>query len=140
MAKYIDVGDTIEGNSIYFMVRKWTFRGLKKHPITDKTMTLYVSDKNSTAEIMESRPEPEDDDLKSKTAHFHREIGDILQADALSIFIANKRKITPKVDEGASHRHGAQFVATKDHTISEIKVPHNGFKKLLGYSSNQIGK
>ena len=136
MAKYIAIGDTIEGNSINCIIRKWIPRGLKKHPITNKPMTLYVTDRNSTAEIIEIRPEPEEQCLKDKTAHFHRAIGDILQADALSVYIDKIKLIHPTVKEGVSHRHGASYIKTKDHTIAEIKVPLEVFKKLLGYSNN----
>ncbi len=137
MAKYINIGDTIEGGSINCTVRKWLSRGLKKHPITNKTMSLYVTDRNSTAEILEPIAIQENDET---TVHFHREVGDILQADALSVYIDEKKKIVPVPNEGATHRHGANFVRTKKHTIAEIKVPLAVFKKLLGYSSNQIEK
>ena len=99
-------------------------------------MALYVTDRNSTAEIVKCRPEPTEQPLKNQTAHFHRAIGDILQADALSIYVDQIRQIRPTVKEGASHRHGASYVHTQDHTIAEIKVSLEVFKKLLGYSNN----
>ena len=138
MTKYINVGETIEGKSISFQIRKWMFKGLKKHPITNKIMTLYETDKNSIAEIIESIEVPEDETLRDKTSYFHRNIGDMLQADSLSIYVDNKRKIIPSVSEGATHRHGAQYVTTKKHTIAHIKVPLSVFIKVLGFSNNQI--
>ena len=138
MNKYINLGDTIEGNSVSFEIRKWIFKGLKKHPITQKRMTLYTSDKNSNAEVITGREEPEDEELKQKTSHFHRNVGDTLQADALTIYVDNIRKIKPSVSEGATHRHGAQYTTTKDHTISHIKVPLANFNKILGFSNNEI--
>lgn len=138
MAKYINVGETIEGNCISCMARKWTWRGLKKHPITNETMTLYVTDKNSTAEIIEAWPEPTDEALKKATSHFHRKIGDTLQADALSFYIDDKRKIKPELEGGVSHRHKSNKIEKKKHTITEIKVPLAVFRKELGYSANQI--
>ena len=99
-------------------------------------MTLYVTDRNSTAEIVKSRPEPTEQSLKKETAHFHRAVGDILQADALSIYVDQIRQIRPVVKKGASHRHGASYVQTQEHTIAEIKVSLEVFKKLLGYSHN----
>lgn len=140
MAKYINIGETLEGNCISCVVRKWTWRGLKKHPITNKLMSLYVTDKNSTAEIIASCPEPSDEAMREKTAHFHREIGDVLEADALSVYIDDKRRVTPDVVKGASHRHGANKVQKRKHAIAEIKVPLDTLKKLLGYSANQITK
>ena len=118
MGKYNAIGETIEGNSISCIIRKWTPRGLKKHPITNKPMTLYVTDRNSIAEILESRPEPQEQILKDKTSHFHRTVGDTLHADALSVYVDQLKRLHPTVKQGVS------------------KVPLDVLKKLLGYSNN----
>ena len=136
MGKYNAIGETIEGNSISCIIRKWTPRGLKKHPITNKPMTLYVTDRNSIAEILESRPEPQEQLLKDKTSHFHRTVGDTLHADALSVYVDQLKRLHPTVKQGVSHRHSANYVKTEKHTIAEIKVPLDVLKKLLGYSNN----
>ena len=79
MAKYIGYGETVEGAATDLCSRKWVQKGPKKHPITNKTMFLYVGDRNTSVEVTKAIGEPEDEELKTKTAHFHRNVGDILQ-------------------------------------------------------------
>ena len=135
MAKFIDKGETIEGVAISIQCRKWTHQGLKKHPIYKKTMALYLTDRNSVAEVLAVGETPNDSEIRQKTAHYHRNIGDILEADSIEVYIDKLSSIKPTVKEGASHRHGAQFVNTKCHTIATIRMPLETFKKKLGYTA-----
>ena len=134
MGTYTDVGDTIEGKAVDVQTRKLLKKGLKKHPITNETMMLYSCDRNSNAEVKAAMEIEEEDE---RTAHFHREVGDALNADAISVFVDFTHKsITGKVKEGASARHGAIFFTTGKHTISTIRTPLQNLLKSLGYTSN----
>jgi len=138
MAIYINVGEVIEGKTIDCTAKKWLWKGLKKHPITQKRMTLYVTDRTSSASIIKTIDEPTDEKLKEMTKHFHRMEDDKLEADSLSVYVNKIQQITPIVKEGISGRHGAQIIHITEHTIAEVKTPLETFKKLLGYSNNLI--
>lgn len=140
MGKYNNIGDTVEGISINCVARKWISRGLKKHPLTNKTMSLYVTDRNSTAEVLKSIGLPEDEDIKKRTSHFHRNIGDILQADALSVYIDEVKRLKPVVLGGVSGRHKSNCLETKKHTIAEVKVPLDNLRKYLECNCSKIEK
>ncbi|MDR0864296.1 MAG: hypothetical protein LBO74_05110 [Candidatus Symbiothrix sp.] len=127
MAKYINTGDTIEAEHTDACSRKIEWKGLRKHPITNENMTLYECDRNSTAEIIKIH----EGVIKDGTEHFHRENGDILEADAIRIYIASPRKERVYLKEGVSGRHGAQFIDIRKRSISTIKYPFEIFRKYL---------
>ncbi len=135
MAKFIEKGETIEGNAVGIQCRKWIPQGPKKHPIYKKLMALYLTDRNSIAEVLAMMGIPNDSDIQQKTAHYHRNIGDRLEADSIEVYIDKLQSVRPRVKEGASHRHGAQFIDTKYHTIATIRMPLEIFKKKLGYTA-----
>ena len=138
MGVYCAVGDVIEGLAVDCTVRRWDWKGPKKHPITGKRMTLYVTDRNSEAIVTKCKPEYEDEVLKKATKHFHRIEGDKLKADALSVYIDKPTKIQPIVKEGVTARHGANIVHSTDHTIAEIRTPLDTMRKLLGLTSSTL--
>lgn len=132
MGVYCATGDTIEGLSVDCVTRRWDWKGPKKHPLTGKRMTLYITDRNSEATVIKSIGEYDDPDLRQKTAHFHRTEGDTIKADAASVYIDRLTKITPVVKEGVTGRHGANIVHSTRHTIAEVRTPLDTMKKLLG--------
>ena len=138
MATYIQLNECIEGLSVHCTTRRWEWKGPRKHPITGKRMTLYSADRNSEAVIVKAIDEPADNETKKNTAHFHREIGDTLKADALRVYVKKIQKITATVKEGVSGRHGANIVHTTDHTIAEINVPLSNQLKIAGMGPNMI--
>jgi len=140
MAVYNNVGDTIEGEAVDFDGRSIRPQGAKKHPLTKKTMKLYTTDRNSHAVVTEAGKEPEDEEVKKVTAHFHRAMGDKVTADALSVYTDIKAKVRPKTihGEGASGRHGTNFVSVNDHTIASVKIPLQNLMKKLGMSNNAL--
>lgn len=135
MTKFIDKGETIEGDAIGLKCRKWIPKGPKRHPVYKKTMTLYLTDRNSSAEIIKARTIPTDKDIQEKTSHYHRDVGDRLEADSIEVYIDRLQSVKPEVKEGASGRHGAQFVNSKWHTAATIRMPLEIFKKKLGYTA-----
>ena len=136
MAVYIKPGEIIEGKTVDCIARRWDWKGLKKHPITQKRMTLYVTDKNSSASIIKVINIELDEELASKTKHFHRMKDDQLKADALSVYVDKIQRVNHETKEGVSGRHGANRMYFTDHTIAEIKTSLDTYKKLLGYSNN----
>lgn len=132
MGTYCAAGDVIEGLVVDCQVRCWNWKGLKKHPLTGKRMTLYTTDRNSDATVRKTKPEYDDENIKEQTKHFHRIVGDTLKADALSVYIDKLSKIQPEVKEGISGRHGAQLIHSTWHTIAEIRTPLDNARKRLG--------
>lgn len=119
MSKFNKEGDTIHGEQSDSHSRKILWKGLKVEPITKQKMTLYECDRNSYSEIIkDSLPK----DCNNTTKEFHKEIGDSLEADAISIYIRTNRKIKITVKEGASGTHGAQYVNCRNYSISRIKT------------------
>jgi len=138
MAVYNNVGDTIEGEAVDFDGRSIRAQGAKKHPLTNKTMKLFTTDRNSHAVVRKAGIEPEDEDVKKATAHFHRAVGDKVTADAMSVYTDLKAKVRPETihGEGASSQHGTNFVSVTDHTIATVKMPLPNLMKKLGMSNN----
>lgn len=126
MAKYININDTIDGEHTDGNTRKFEWKGLKRHPITNKLMTLYECDRNSFAEIVkEFKGEPE-----RGTESFHRLLGDSLEADAISIYIDTKRKVKYDVTN-LTARHKAQAFKIRNRSISTIKMPLENLRRYI---------
>lgn len=141
MATYINIGDTLEGESMDCDGRTFFNQGMKKHPITKKTMHLYTTDNNSHAIITSAGKIPENQEIKEATKDYHREQDDRLNADALSIYTDMIGSVKIDVihgEEGATHRHGTQFSSFKKHTIATIKMALPNLMKQLGFSNNSI--
>lgn len=140
MAKFINVGDTIEADKAKCIARKFVLGVLKKHPITNKTMLLVTSDRNSNVEVTKACTIAYDEDMQKLTESFHREVGDTLEADSISIYLDARR--CPKIDntEGVSGRHGANYMTADTHTIATVKMPFDNMKKILGFSNNEPRK
>ena len=51
MAKFINVGDTIEADKAECIARKFVLGIPKKHPITQKIMLLVTTDRNSSVQV-----------------------------------------------------------------------------------------
>lgn len=140
MAVYNNVGDTIEGEAVDFDGRSIRDQGVKKHPLTKKTMRLFTTDRNSHAVVRKAGIVPKDEEVKKATAHFHRAVGDKVTADALSVYTDIKAKVRPETihGEGASSQHGTNFASVNDHTITTVKMPLFNLLKKLGMSNNAL--
>ena len=55
MAKFINVGDTIEADKAECIARKFVLGIPKKHPITQKIMLLVTTDRNVYINNLRSR-------------------------------------------------------------------------------------
>lgn len=140
MAVYNDLGDTIEGEAVDFDGRAIHPQGVKKHPLTKKTMKLFTTDRNSHAIVRKAGIEPEDEEIKKATAHFHRAVDDKVTADALSVYTNLKAKVRQETihGKGASGQHGINFAGVNDHTIATVKMPLQNLIKKLGMSNNTL--
>lgn len=49
----------------------------------------------------------------------------------MKVYVDCVRRITVKPDEGASHRHGANFASTHNHTIATISTPLACLQKAI---------
>ena len=141
MAVYNNVGDTIEGLAVDCDGKAIYPQGVKKHPVTKKTMKLYTTDRTSHAVVRTAGEEPKDEAQKAATQDFHRNEGDKVTGDALSVY--TELRSSAKIEvlhgrESASHRHGTQFVSFKNHTIATVKVPLQNLMKRLGFSNNTL--
>ena len=145
MDTFIEYGETIEGDSVDIQVRKWVPGSIVKLAAVKKNMYRYSSDRNSNATISKAHTVPEDPEIIEATKGYHRTVGDKIQCDGMKVYVDCVRRITVKPDEGASHRHGANFATTHNHTIATISTPLSCLqkaiaaneRKLLNQNSNQ---
>lgn len=140
MAVYNALGETIEGEAVDFDGRVILPQGAKKHPLTKKTMKLYTTDRNSHAVVRKAGIVPKDEKVKNATSLFHRNVGDKVTADALSVYTDLRAKVNIVVlhGEGASGQHGTKFAGVNDHSIASVKMPLHNLLKKLGMSNNTI--
>lgn len=138
MAKYVNTNETIHGAHIDSHSRKFEWKGIKQNPFTNEMMTLYEGDRNSFAEIVKICNE--DDKACQGVENFHAELGDCVEADAISLYIRTKRKIKEIVKEGVSGRHGARFLCPRVYTISTIKTPLASLIRVLEERKDIINK
>ncbi|MDR2816535.1 MAG: hypothetical protein LBB62_07530 [Proteiniphilum sp.] len=129
MAKLINSGDTIIGKHTDGHTRKWNWKGLKKHPVLNRNMTLYECTLNSYAEIVkECEIEDLNDECKEKYNH---KLGDCLEAFAISIYVDSKRKYNFSVEAGISGRHKASTFSFRDLSVCSITTPLSNLEKHI---------
>lgn len=133
MAEFIALGETVEGAASSLCARKWEKKGLKIHPETKKRMLHCVGDRNSSVKVTKESEEVYDQDTQNATSHYHRNVGDLIKADSVDVYVDAKR-IDFKTKEGVSGRHGANLIDINKHTIGTIRVPLNNIMHRL--SSN----
>lgn len=139
MPTYVNTGDTIEGQAVDCNGRVFFNQGLKKHPLLQKTMNHYTTDRNSSAIVREAGVVPEVDDIRSATDYYHRNVGDRIECDAMSIYTEKRIRIEVlHGSESASSQHGIQYAGISKHTIASVKMPLPNLMKQLGYSNNSI--
>lgn len=138
MTTYNNIDDTIHGAHIDSHARKFEWKGMKANPYTDEMMTLYEGDRNSYAEIVKACSEK--DKENKNTSGFHAEVGDCLEADAISIYIRRRRKHPIEVKEGVTGRHGSNILCPRDYTICTIKTPLANLIKWLEKEKGLINR
>lgn len=141
MSVYNNLGDTIEGMAVDCDGRCFRKQGVKIHPDTKKAMTLYTTDRNSHAVVTLKGESPADEKLEKATSHYHRDVGDKVTGDALSIYTDLRAMVKIEVLHGgksASAQHGIQFASIRKHTIATVKMPLHNLMKKLGFSNNSL--
>ena len=139
MATYIKEGEMVEGKKCSVSARRLEFKkgGLRKDPITNKSMVLYELDRNCSVEVTECLDLSAEEQQHRIELGVHGSVGDKIQGDAIRLYVDTKRdSLRPIVKEGQSGRYGASLVETNIRTIGRIKTPFSVYNKLLGYSAN----
>ncbi|MDE5875288.1 MAG: hypothetical protein K2H15_06535 [Muribaculaceae bacterium] len=131
MREFYLTGSKIAGEACNLFTRKPSaYSKLVTHPITGKPCILVEMSRNASAEIYRELT-GEDKELALK---YDPEInlcqGDKLKADAISVYVAQKRPLSFSVSEGATHTHGAHFVSTKKNTLCSIRYPFDHIRTL----------
>lgn len=127
MVKLINKGDTLLAKHLDGHARKIEWKGQRNHPVAKQRLTLYECDRNTLVRITQAYTE----DLPEGAVDFHREIGDELEADAVSMYVDSIRREKFQVKEGVTGRHGAQMIALRKYNISTIKTPLPNFKEIV---------
>lgn len=129
MAKLIGPGDTIIGKHTDGHTRKWDWKGLKKHPVLNRNMTLYECSLNTYAEIVKVCEQEElSDECIEKYNH---NLGDSVNADAISIYVDSNRKEKFNLEARISGRHKAQAFSFRNLSVCTISIPLRNLAKLL---------
>lgn len=127
MGKLVNKDDTIEADHLDICSRKIDWKGLRKHPDTEKLMMLYECRRNSNTFIVKAYSGK----IEKGTEHYHRNEDDFLEGDTISVYTNSKRKENHYVKEGVSGRHGSQFLDLRNRTIATIKYPIESLIKCL---------
>ena len=134
----IKEGDTVEGAKCSIVARRVEWKGLKYDPITRQKMTMYELDRNCSVEVLESLQLTEDEIIRRKEFNVHGDVGDIVQGDAIQVWVDTKRNsLKFDVKEGISARHGASLTKTSKRTIGRLKYSFSIYKQLLNHSTHK---
>lgn len=120
---HYSAGDRLGGEHGELYCRKENVcASLQKNPFTGKTCIRVELSRNSTSQIAKAF-DLSDEHLASLIRQYgiHHALGDRLVADAITVYIDQRRPPKFKADEGVTHRHGGRFLSTVQPTFSEIK-------------------
>lgn len=99
-------------------------------------MLVYELDRNCSVEVTEALElSDEEKELRNKLG-VHGEVGDKLKADAITLYVNEKRKLRIIVKEGQTATHGGHLISTRKRTVGVIKYPFQNLNTLLGLSAN----
>ncbi len=127
MAKLINRGDTLLAKHLDGHARKIEWKGQRLHPITKQRLMLYECDRNTILRITQAYT----GELPMGSENFYTEVGDEVEADAVSMYVDSFRREKFPVKEGVTNRHGAQMIALRKYNISTIKTPLQNFKEIV---------
>lgn len=131
------IGDRLGGAHCELYCRKENIcSSLQINPFTGKKCVRVELSRNSTSEVSKAF-DLSDEELNSliEKHNIHHKLGDRLVAEAITVYIDQRRPIRFTVKEGATHRNGARFASTVTPTFSEIKyaqehIRNAEFKRL----------
>ena len=127
MAKLINRGDTLLAKHLDGHARKIEWKGARKHPVTKQRLTLYECDRNTLLKITQAYT----GELPEGAENFYKEVGDEVEASAVSMYVDSLRREKFPVKEGVTAWHGAQMIALRKYNISTIKTPLPNFKEIV---------
>lgn len=136
MAEFIKAGDTVEGAKCEIYTRREDFKGMREDPISGRPMLVYELDRNCSVEVTEVLELTDEEKMLRNKLNVHGEVGDKLKADAITLYVNEKRKLKVTVKEGQTATHGGRLMSTKKRTVGVIKYPFQNLNTLLGLSAN----
>ena len=123
---HYNAGDKLGGKHCELYCRKENVcSSLQENPFTGKPCIRIELSRNSTSEI--SKELDLSDEVLAGLIEEHKihcTRGDRLCADAITVYVDQRRPIKFDKDEGATHTHGGRFASTSNNTFSEIKYMH----------------
>lgn len=128
----------VEGAKCEVYTRKEEFKGLRKDPITHKPMIVYELSRNCSVEVVEKLSLSTEEIEERAGMGIHTEPGDKLKADAITLYVAEKRKLKIEVKEGQTSTHGGHLISTKKRTIGEIKYPFQNIQSKFALPSEDV--
>ena len=132
---YYNFGDTVEGECVDVQVRKWVPCALVKHPIVNKIMMRYKTDRNSQAVVISPLNMDNCYSTNEVSSKYHRNVGDGIKCDGMTVYVDCKRTLSVKHEGGVTHRHGAGCLSIRFHTIATISTPLSNLKSLIDKQS-----
>lgn len=131
MSEYVNLGDCVEGAKCSICTRKYDHKGLREDPILQKPMSVYELSRNCSVEVTQVLPLTAEELEIRRQNNVHLEEGDKLNADSITLYVDEFRKMKFTVREGISGRHGGQLCDTRKRTIGQIKYPLENIKKCF---------
>lgn len=127
MVKLRNKGDTLLAKHLDGHARKIVWKGERIHPVMNKRMVLYECDRNTKVQIIQAYT----GQLPIGAEGYHKEVGDELEGDAISIYVDSIRREKFEVKEGVSGTHGGQIIKFRKMSVSTIKVPLDNLRKMI---------
>lgn len=139
--EFIKPGDIVEGAHCDVAARRLDWKGLKKDPITNELMTLYVLDRNCSVEVTKEMVFTDDADAQlRKDLNVHLQLGDKIRAEKSHLYVKSiKNDVSFEVKEGVTSTHGAHLANVPKRTIGIIQYALKAHINLF-FNSNESTK
>ena len=97
-------------------------KGPKYDPVTNQLMMLYELDLNCSLEVTKEMVFETDEERELRTQlKVHTNLGDILKAKKMQMYVDTKSSLRHVVKEGVSATHGAHIYNIPERTVGKIK-------------------
>lgn len=135
-------GDAIEGAACELYARRPDNKSvLTKHPLTGKMCMRVEMSRNATSEISKALQLSTDEE-KALRAGVYMDLGDKLIADAITVYVCQRRPLKFTKEGGMTHTHKGQVASTSVPTYCKIKYCHehieNGIARRIASNQKEI--
>ena len=135
-------GDSIEGASCELYSRRPDLKGvLTKHPLTGKLCMRVELSRNSTSQISKEITLTSEEERALRQG-VNLALGDKLVAEAITVYVCQRRPPKFSVEGGMTHTHKGQVSTTTVPTYCRIKYSHehigNGISRRLASGQKEI--